>query len=69
MSDSNPELVGADLGQGVLASALTDAVPLLGHAQGEPVIVVRRGEELFAVGAVCTHYGGCLLYTSPSPRD
>jgi NADPH-dependent 2,4-dienoyl-CoA reductase/sulfur reductase-like enzyme/nitrite reductase/ring-hydroxylating ferredoxin subunit len=60
MSDSNPELVGPDLGQGVPASALTDAVPLLGHAQGEPVIVVRRGEALFAVGAVCTHYGGPL---------
>ncbi|MBP6251212.1 MAG: Rieske 2Fe-2S domain-containing protein, partial [Rubrivivax sp.] len=60
MSDSNPELVGPDLGQGVPASALTDAVPLLGHAQGEPVIVVRRGEALFAVGALCTHYGGPL---------
>ncbi len=60
MSDENPELVGPDLCQGVPMSALTDAVPLLGHAQGEPVIVVRRGDQLFAVGAVCTHYSGPL---------
>src|SRR5205814_5478444 len=33
---------------------------LLGHAQGEPLILVRRGDEFFAIGAVCTHYGGPL---------
>ncbi len=33
---------------------------LLGHAFGEPVLVARRGEELFAMGATCTHYGGPL---------
>lgn len=60
MTDENPQLVGPDLCQGVPASALTDGQPLLGHAQGEPVIVVRRGDELFAVGAVCTHYRGPL---------
>ena len=60
MSDENVELAGPDLCQGIPASALTEAVPLLGHAQGEPVIVVRRGAELFAVGAVCTHYSGPL---------
>ncbi|MDT3669428.1 MAG: FAD-dependent oxidoreductase [Aromatoleum sp.] len=60
MSDEKPELVGPDLCQGVPASSLTDGQPLLGHAQGEPVIVVRRGDEFFAVGAVCTHYSGPL---------
>lgn len=60
MSDTNLELAGPDLCQGVPASALTDGVPLLGHAMGEPVIVVRRGDELFAIGAVCTHYSGPL---------
>ena len=33
---------------------------LLGHAFGEAVLVARRGEELFAIGATCTHYGGPL---------
>ena len=56
MSDADVELSGPDLCQGIALSALTESVPLLGHAQGEPTIVVRRGKELFAIGAVCTHY-------------
>ena len=60
MSDEGTELVGPDFCNGVPVSTLTDSVPLLGHADGEPMIVVRRGEELFAIGAVCTHYSGPL---------
>ena len=33
---------------------------LVGHADGKPVLLLRRGEELFAVGGRCTHYGGPL---------
>ena len=60
MRDANPELTGPDLCQGVPVVALTDDVPLLGHAQGEPMIVVRRGEAVFAIGAVCSHDSGPL---------
>jgi NADPH-dependent 2,4-dienoyl-CoA reductase/sulfur reductase-like enzyme/nitrite reductase/ring-hydroxylating ferredoxin subunit len=55
-----PELSGADFGAGVALSMIVDGVPLLGHAKGEPVILVRRGDDLFAVGAACTHYGAPL---------
>ena len=57
------ELSGPDLAQGVLLrelSELPDGGRLLGHSGGEPVLVVRRGEEIFAIGAQCTHYGGPL---------
>ena len=38
---------------------------LLGHAHGEPVLLVRRGERVVRDRTVCTHYGaplpkGCL---------
>ena len=53
------ELKGPDFGAGVDARQLKDGEPLLGHAGGEPVVLVRAG-EICAVGAVCTHYGGPL---------
>src|SRR4029079_10179908 len=54
------ELSGPDLTQGVATAELAEGRPLLGHAGGEPVLLIRKGEELFAVGATCTHYGGPL---------
>jgi NADPH-dependent 2,4-dienoyl-CoA reductase/sulfur reductase-like enzyme/nitrite reductase/ring-hydroxylating ferredoxin subunit len=33
---------------------------LLGHAEGEAVLLARRGNEIFAIGATCSHYGGPL---------
>src|SRR5665213_4247083 len=60
MSDEKKELEGPDLGAGVALSSLADGSMLLGHADGEPVLLVRRGDEVFAIGAICTHYGGPL---------
>jgi apoptosis-inducing factor 3 len=54
------QLSGPDLAQGVPREELPDGGRLLGHSGGEPVLLVRRGEEIFAVGAQCTHYGGPL---------
>lgn len=60
MGASQTELTGPDLAQGVPLAELPEGEMLLGHAQGEPVLVVRRGEEVLAIGATCTHYGGPL---------
>lgn len=57
---SQAELTGPDLKLGVAEADVRDAVPLLGHADGEPVVVVRDGGALYALGATCTHYGGPL---------
>jgi NADPH-dependent 2,4-dienoyl-CoA reductase/sulfur reductase-like enzyme/nitrite reductase/ring-hydroxylating ferredoxin subunit len=61
MSEENAHrLSGPDLRAGVEFKRLAEGEPLLGHFDGEPVILVRRGENVFATGAVCTHYGGPL---------
>src|SRR5262245_57639070 len=54
------KVIGPDFGAGVHASTIRDGEPLLGHAIGEPVLLVRRGNDLLAIGATCTHYGGPL---------
>ncbi len=56
--DTKPS--GPDLKAGVKLSDLADGAMLLGHAEGEPVLLARRGNEIFAIGATCTHYGGPL---------
>ncbi len=58
--DKAQELSGPDLRAGVKFDGLAENVPLLGHFDGEPVILVRQGEQVFATGAVCTHYSGPL---------
>ena len=59
MSES-PQLTGPDFSEGVPFASIPEGRPLLGHAQGEAVLIVRQGPELFAIGAVCTHYSGPL---------
>lgn len=60
MSDQTTALSGPDLTQGIELSAILDGKMLLGHAQGEPVLLARHGDEVFAIGAICTHYGAPL---------
>ncbi|MBV8202848.1 MAG: FAD-dependent oxidoreductase [Acidobacteria bacterium] len=55
------QLSGPDLGEGVSLSQIgAGGGSLLGHAGGEPVLLVRVGDEVFAIAAQCTHYGGPL---------
>lgn len=51
---------GPDLAQGIADAELADGAGLVGHVGGEQVLLVRRGTEVFAVGAQCTHYHGPL---------
>ena len=60
MAESSNELEGPDFEKGFNIDDVADGKMLLGHASGEAVLVARRGDELFAIGATCTHYGGPL---------
>jgi NADPH-dependent 2,4-dienoyl-CoA reductase/sulfur reductase-like enzyme/nitrite reductase/ring-hydroxylating ferredoxin subunit len=51
---------GPDLSVGVPAADLAEGKPLLGHVGDQAVMLVKRGDALFAVGATCTHYSGPL---------
>jgi 3-phenylpropionate/trans-cinnamate dioxygenase ferredoxin reductase subunit len=59
MSDDKKP-TGPDLSQGIEAKRLADGAMLVGQVNGEAVLVARRGAELFAIGATCSHYGGPL---------
>jgi len=54
------QLTGPDLKAGIAAADLADGAMLAGHADGESVLLVRRGKDVFAIGASCTHYSGPL---------
>ena len=60
MAEASSELEGPDFEKGYETANVREGEMLLGHAFGEPVLVARRGDDLFAIGATCTHYGGPL---------
>jgi NADPH-dependent 2,4-dienoyl-CoA reductase/sulfur reductase-like enzyme/nitrite reductase/ring-hydroxylating ferredoxin subunit len=49
-----------DFRSGFPVRDLPDGGMALGEVEGEDVILIRRGDEFFAVGAFCTHYHGPL---------
>ena len=59
MSDS-AQPSGPDLAQGIPLADLGDGAMVLGHVGDDAVLVARRGSDVFAVGATCTHWGGPL---------
>jgi len=60
MSANETKLAGPDLALGVDAGEVKDGATFAGHAGGKPVLLVRRGTEVFAIGSTCSHYGGPL---------
>src|ERR1700716_1766950 len=60
MSASQSETTGPDLRLGVATDTLVDDKMLAGHVGDDAVLVTRRGNEFFAIGATCSHYNGPL---------
>lgn len=51
---------GPDFRDGVPDGTVADGAMLAGHVGPDSVLVARRGSEVFAIDATCTHYGGPL---------
>jgi NADPH-dependent 2,4-dienoyl-CoA reductase/sulfur reductase-like enzyme/nitrite reductase/ring-hydroxylating ferredoxin subunit len=49
-----------DFTRGIRVDSVADGAMIQGVVAGEDVLLVRRGEAFFAVGAHCTHYHGPL---------
>src|SRR5437868_1925941 len=61
MAENAEKLEGPDFEKGCELDKLAEGEMLLGHAFGEPVLAARRGGDVLAIGAICTHYGGPLV--------
>ncbi len=60
MEEANPDAPGPDLTLGISVDDLADGGMIAGHVGEEAVLLARRGNEFFAIGATCTHYSGPL---------
>src|SRR5216110_1418814 len=60
MGAEQAEAKGPDLTQGIALNDIPDGGMLGGHVGDEAVLLARRGDEFFAIGATCSHYGGPL---------
>src|SRR3546814_11277209 len=49
-----------DLACGIALDHLPDGSMIVGRVGNEAVLLARRGDEVFAIGATCTHYGAPL---------
>ena len=61
MAQDPSKLTGPDLTKGIAVADLTDGGKLVGRVGDDQVLLVRRGSEVFAVDALCTHYHGALV--------
>jgi NADPH-dependent 2,4-dienoyl-CoA reductase/sulfur reductase-like enzyme/nitrite reductase/ring-hydroxylating ferredoxin subunit len=60
MNAESSKPTGPDLAQGIALDALEDGGMIGGHVGEEPVLLARRGDDIFAIGSSCSHYGGPL---------
>ena len=60
MAAEQSKAKGPDLAQGVPLSDVAEGGMIGGHVGDDAVLLVRRGDELFAIGTTCSHYGGPL---------
>jgi NADPH-dependent 2,4-dienoyl-CoA reductase/sulfur reductase-like enzyme/nitrite reductase/ring-hydroxylating ferredoxin subunit len=56
--DDTPK--GPDLAAGIAFVELADGGTVPGHVGADAVLLTRRGDDVFAIGATCAHYGGPL---------
>jgi NADPH-dependent 2,4-dienoyl-CoA reductase/sulfur reductase-like enzyme/nitrite reductase/ring-hydroxylating ferredoxin subunit len=56
MAEEQAKSGGPDLQQGIALAQLADGGMIAGHVGDDQVLLVRRGDEAFAVGAQCSHY-------------
>jgi apoptosis-inducing factor 3 len=54
------DATGPDLKQGIPEADLAEGNMLVGHVDGEAVLLARQSGNVFAIDATCTHYGGPL---------
>ena len=60
MAGNPPAPSGPDLTQGIALADLPDGGKLVGHLGEDQILLLRRGAEVFAISASCTHYSGPL---------
>ncbi len=60
MSDDAARPSGPDFASGIPSEQLLDGKSMAGHVGDDAVLLVRSGGRCFAIGAICSHYGGPL---------
>src|SRR5579863_7320815 len=60
MTEDESKPTGPDFTKGIALASFAYHSMLTGHAGGDEVLLVRRGDEVFALSPHCTHYHGPL---------
>ena len=60
MAEQQSQPSGPDLTKGISIAQIASGGMLVGHVDGDAVLLARQGDQFFAVGATCSHYGGPL---------